>query len=282
MRKRIFSSEAVCAGHPDKVADQITDAILDALLEKDPESRVACEVTCIPNQVHIFGEITSKAEVNYEQIARDTIRKIGYTKTGEDFDDQTCRIVVDLHEQSPDISVGIVRDKKNLEKNGAGDQGIMFGYAINQTDDFMPYSIEMANDLVKRLDFVRKEKILEYLKPDGKAQVSIECEGDIPCRIDTIVLSAQHDESVDISELRNDLKTIVIDEAIPSEWIDKKTRILINPTGRFVKGGPGADSGLTGRKLITDSYGGYARHGGGAISGKDPSKVDRSAAYMAR
>lgn len=282
MRKRIFSSEAVCAGHPDKVADQIADAILDALLEKDPESRVACEVTCIPNQVHIFGEITSKAEVNYEQIARDTIRKIGYTKTGEDFDDQTCRIVVDLHEQSPDISVGIVRDKKDLEKNGAGDQGIMFGYAINQTDDFMPYSIEMANDLVKRLDFVRKEKILEYLKPDGKAQVSIECEGDIPCRIDTIVLSAQHDESVDISELRNDLKTIVIDEAIPSEWIDKKTRILINPTGRFVKGGPGADSGLTGRKLITDSYGGYARHGGGAISGKDPSKVDRSAAYMAR
>ena len=204
MRTRIFSSDDVCAGHPDKVADQIADAILDALLEKDPESRVACEVTCIPNQVHIFGEITSKAEVNYEQIARDTIRKIGYTKTGEDFDDQTCRIVVDLHEQSPDISVGIVRDKKDLEKNGAGDQGIMFGYAINQTDDFMPYSIEMANDLVKRLDFVRKEKILEYLKPDGKAQVSIECEGDIPCRIDTIVLSAQHDESVDISELRTE------------------------------------------------------------------------------
>lgn len=282
MKKTYFTSEAVCKGHPDKVADQIADAILDELLKQDPNSRVACEVTCTKNKVHIFGEITTKAKADYQQIARNTIKEIGYTRKGKGFDYETCSIEVDLHEQSPDISMGIIKDEEDVLNSGAGDQGIMFGYACNQSDYFMPLPIELANNLVKRLDFVRKEEILEYLYPDGKAQVTVEYEFGIPERVEAIVLSAQHDEKIDVEELRKDLIELVIKPIIPEDMIDKDTKIYINPTGRFAEGGPAADSGLTGRKLICDSYGGYAKHGGGAISGKDPSKVDRSGAYMAR
>ena len=282
MKKTYFTSEAVCKGHPDKVADQIADAILDELLKQDPNSRVACEVTCTTNKVHIFGEITTKAKVDYQQIARNTIKEIGYTRKGKGFDYETCSIEVDLHQQSPDISMGIIRDENDILNAGAGDQGIMFGYACNQSENFMPLPIELANRLVKRLDSVREDEVLEYLLPDGKAQVTVEYEYGSPKRVEAVVLSAQHDEKTDIEELRKDLLENVIKPVIPQNMIDKDTKIFINPTGRFAEGGPGADSGLTGRKLICDSYGGYARHGGGAISGKDPSKVDRSAAYMAR
>ena len=277
----LFTSESVTKGHPDKVCDQIADAILDALLEQDPMSHVACEVTVITDAVHIFGEITTTAKVNYEQIARDTIRKIGYTEPGHGFDADTCKITVDLHEQSPDINMGVSREIE--EDAGAGDQGMMFGYACRETESLMPLPIELAHALTKRLAYVREMHILPDILPDGKAQVSVEYdEAGKPVRIDTVVVSTQHTEAISENELRTAIIDEVISRALPADMLDQNTHIYVNPTGRFLIGGPAGDSGLTGRKLIVDTYGGYAHHGGGAFSGKDSSKVDRSAAYMAR
>ena len=277
----LFTSESVTKGHPDKVCDQIADAILDALLAQDPMSHVACEVTAITDAVHIFGEITTTAKVNYEQIARDTIRKIGYTEPGHGFDADTCTITVDLHEQSPDINMGVSREIE--EDAGAGDQGMMFGYACRETENLMPLPIELAHALTKRLAYVREMHILPDILPDGKAQVSVEYdEAGKPVRIDTVVVSTQHTDAISENELHTAIIDEVIARALPADMLDKNTRILVNPTGRFLIGGPAGDSGLTGRKLIVDTYGGYAHHGGGAFSGKDSSKVDRSAAYMAR
>ena len=277
----LFTSESVTKGHPDKVCDQIADAILDALLAQDPMSHVACEVTAITDAVHIFGEITTTAKVNYEQIARDTIRKIGYTEPGHGFDAETCKITVDLHEQSPDINMGVSREIE--EDAGAGDQGMMFGYACRETENLMPLPIELAHALTKRLAYVREMHILPDILPDGKAQVSVEYdEAGKPVRIDTVVVSTQHTEAISENELRTAIIDEVISRALPADMLDQNTHIYVNPTGRFLIGGPAGDSGLTGRKLIVDTYGGYAHHGGGAFSGKDSSKVDRSAAYMAR
>ena len=275
-----FTSESVTEGHPDKVCDQIADAILDALLEKDPHSHVACEVTAITDEVHIFGEITSAARVDYEAIARQVIREIGYTKPGHCFDADSCRITVDVHQQSPDINMGV--ERSDTMENGAGDQGMMFGYACRETDSLMPLPIELAHKLTKRLAYVRREGILPYLLPDGKAQVTVEYRDGIPARVDTVVVSSQHGADVSMDTLREDVLLHVIRPVIPEAMLDADTKYFINPTGRFCIGGPAGDSGLTGRKLIVDTYGGYARHGGGAFSGKDPSKVDRSGAYMAR
>ncbi len=278
-----FTSESVTCGHPDKVCDQIADRILDELLMQDPESRSACEVTCATDQVHIFGEVTTTANVDYEAVARKVIAEIGYTVPGRGFDAENCSITVNLHEQSPDIARGISRRAQMEELNtGAGDQGMMFGFACRETDSMMPLPIELAHSLNKRLELVRKTQELPYLLPDGKGQVTVEYEGGIPKRISTVILSAQHMESVDINTLRKDIILHVITPILPKELMDKDTQIFINPTGRFVIGGPAGDSGLTGRKLIVDTYGGYARHGGGSFSGKDPTKVDRSGAYMAR
>ena len=275
-----FTSESVTEGHPDKVCDQIADAILDALLEKDPHSHVACEVTAITDEVHIFGEITSAARVDYEAIARQVIQEIGYTKPGHGFDADSCRITVDVHQQSPDINMGV--ERSDTMENGAGDQGMMFGYACRETDSLMPLPIELAHKLTKRLAYVRREGILPYLLPDGKAQVTVEYRDGIPARVDTVVVSSQHEADVSMDTLREDVLLHVIRPVIPEAMLDADTKYFINPTGRFCIGGPAGDSGLTGRKLIVDTYGGYARHGGGAFSGKDPSKVDRSGAYMAR
>ena len=275
-----FTSESVTKGHPDKVCDQIADAILDAILAKDPAAHVACEVTAIPDAVHIFGEITTRARVDYEAIARETIRRIGYTEPGRGFDADTCRVTVDLHEQSPDIDMGVSRaDEKDV---GAGDQGMMFGYACRETESLMPLPIELAHALTRRLAYVRENCILPELLPDGKAQVTVQYDNGRPVRVDAVVVSTQHTEAITESELRTQVIDEVISHAIPEGLLDEHTRIFVNPTGRFLIGGPAGDSGLTGRKLIVDTYGGYARHGGGAFSGKDPSKVDRSAAYMAR
>lgn len=275
-----FTSESVTEGHPDKVCDQIADAILDALLEQDPHSHVACEVTAMTQEVHIFGEITSAAQVDYEAIARQVIREIGYTKPGHGFDAQTCRITVDVHQQSPDINMGV--EKSDVMENGAGDQGMMFGYACRETESLMPLPIELAHKLTKRLACLRREGFLPYLLPDGKAQVTVEYRDGIPARVDAVVVSSQHEEGVSMETLRRDILEQVIRPVIPETMLDSRTKYFINPTGRFCIGGPAGDSGLTGRKLIVDTYGGYARHGGGAFSGKDPSKVDRSGAYMAR
>ena len=277
----LFTSESVTKGHPDKVCDQIADAILDALLAQDPMSHVACEVTAITDAVHIFGEITTTAKVNYEQIARDTIRKIGYTEPGHGFDADTCTITVDLHEQSPDINMGVSREIE--EDAGAGDQGMMFGYACRETENLMPLPIELAHALTKRLAYVREMHILPDILPDGKAQVSVEYdEAGKPVRIDTVVVSTQHAADIEIKDLREAVIEEIIKPTLPEQLLDKDTKFYVNPTGRFVIGGPMGDSGLTGRKIIVDTYGGYAAHGGGAFSGKDPTKVDRSAAYMAR
>ncbi|MDO5378140.1 MAG: methionine adenosyltransferase [Clostridia bacterium] len=275
-----FTSESVTKGHPDKVCDQIADAILDAVLADDPKAHVACEVTAITDAVHIFGEITTRAHVDYEAIARKTIRAIGYTEPGHGFDAATCRIAVDLHEQSPDINMGVCREEE--DDSGAGDQGMMFGYACRETESLMPLPIELAHALTKRLAYVREMCILPELLPDGKAQVTVQYEDGVPARIDTVVVSTQHMDTISESELRDAVIDEVILKALPARLLDGSTRMLVNPTGRFLVGGPAGDSGLTGRKLIADTYGGYARHGGGAFSGKDPSKVDRSAAYMAR
>ncbi|MDY4754585.1 MAG: methionine adenosyltransferase [Candidatus Faecousia sp.] len=284
MVKNYFTSESVTCGHPDKVCDQIADRILDGLLEQDPRSRVACEVTCATNAVHIFGEVTTTAELDYAAAARRVIREIGYTTPGQGFDAESCKIQVDLHEQSPDIARGIDRrTQSELLNSGAGDQGMMFGYACTETPSLMPLPIELAHSLAKRLEQVRRINELNYLLPDGKTQVTVEYdEKDQPKRIAAVIVSSQHRDTVETKKLRSDILGHVILPTLPKDLVDKDTQFFINPTGRFVLGGPAADSGLTGRKLITDTYGGYARHGGGAFSGKDASKVDRSGAYMAR
>jgi S-adenosylmethionine synthetase len=284
MSRSIFTSESVTCGHPDKVCDQIADRILDHILRQDPEAHVACEVTACTDQVHVFGEVTTDAEVDYENVARQVIAEIGYTQPGRGFDAESCRVTVDLHRQSPDIARGIRRrgaeeDRLNA---GAGDQGMMFGFACRQTQSLMPMPIEFAHMLTKRMEYVRRNGELPFLLPDGKSQVSVEYEDDTPVRIAAVVIAAQHDAGIGIAELRDQMLSHVIRPTLPSSMIDANTHFFINPTGRFVEGGPAADSGLTGRKLIVDTYGGYARHGGGAFSGKDASKVDRSGAYMAR
>ena len=280
-KKYYFTSESITEGHPDKVCDQISDRILDALLEQDPMSRCACEVTAEPGAVHIMGEITTTAEVDYEECAREVIRRIGYTKPEYGFTD-TCRITCNLHKQSPDIAMGVNNAMDDEKTLGAGDQGMMFGYACNETPQFMPIAIQLANELTRRLTYVRRAGILTYLRPDGKSQVTVEYVDGKPNRIEAVVISAQHDPNVPIEQLREEIMDNVILPTIPDALWDADTKIYINPTGRFVLGGPAADTGLTGRKIIADTYGGYARHGGGAFSGKDPTKVDRSAAYMAR
>ena len=280
-RKFLFTSESITEGHPDKVCDQISDRILDALLEQDPMSRCACEVTAEPGVVHIMGEITTGAEVDYEECARQVIRRIGYIKNEYGFTDK-CRITCSLHKQSADIAMGVDNAMDDQKALGAGDQGMMFGYACNETPSYMPLAIQLANELTRRLTYVRRAGILTYLRPDGKSQVTVEYVDGKPNRIEAIVISAQHDPSVPIGQLREEIMDHVILPVIPDTLWDANTKIYINPTGRFVLGGPAADTGLTGRKIIADTYGGFARHGGGAFSGKDPTKVDRSAAYMAR
>ena len=278
--KTILTSESVTCGHPDKVCDQISDAILDAILAQDPEAHVACEVTAWTDNVNIMGEVTAAAHPDYEAIARRVIRDIGYDKPGVGFDAGSCRIHVNLHTQSPDIAQGV--DHKSQEDTGAGDQGMMFGYACRETEDLMPLPITLAVRLAKRLEHVRREGVLPWLLPDGKSQVSVEYEDGKPVRIATVVISAQHSASVPTETLREAVRREVIDPVLPEELVDDETAYFINPTGRFVIGGPAGDSGLTGRKIIADTYGGAARHGGGAFSGKDPTKVDRTGAYMAR
>ena len=278
--KTILTSESVTRGHPDKVCDQISDAILDAILAQDPEAHVACEVTAWTDNVNIMGEVTAAAHPDYEAIARRVIRDIGYDKPGVGFDANSCRVSVNLHTQSPDIAQGV--DHKAQEDTGAGDQGMMFGYACRETEDLMPLPITLAVHLAKRLEQVRRDGTLPWLLPDGKSQVSVEYEDGKPVRIATVVISAQHSASVPTETLREAIRREVIDPALPEELVDEETAYFINPTGRFVIGGPAGDSGLTGRKIIADTYGGAARHGGGAFSGKDPTKVDRTGAYMAR
>ena len=278
--KTILTSESVTCGHPDKVCDQISDAILDAILAQDPEAHVACEVTAWTDNVNIMGEVTAAAHPDYEAIARRVIRDIGYDKPGVGFDANSCRVSVNLHTQSPDIAQGV--DHKAQEDTGAGDQGMMFGYACRETEDLMPLPITLAVRLAKRLEQVRRDGTLPWLLPDGKSQVSVEYEDGKPVRIATVVISAQHSASVPTETLREAIRREVINPALPEELVDEETAYFINPTGRFDIGGPAGDSGLTGRKIIADTYGGAARHGGGAFSGKDPTKVDRTGAYMAR
>ncbi len=285
--KRLFTSESVTEGHPDKVCDLIADSILDAMIEQDPNSRVACEVCANNNFVLVMGEVTTNAKVDIEKIVRETIKEIGYTKEEYGFNYETCEIKIMLKKQSSDIAMGVNKSKEEKEGEnlgeGAGDQGIIFGYACNETENYMPFPIYYAHKLAKKLAEVRKNGGIKYLRPDGKTQVTVEYgeDGKVK-RVDAIVISAQHDPDVEQERLKNDIIEKVIKTTIPAEFLDDQTRYFINPTGRFVIGGPAGDSGLTGRKIIVDTYGGYAPHGGGAFSGKDPTKVDRSAAYMAR
>ena len=288
----LFTSESVTEGHPDKICDQVSDAILDAMLEQDPMSRVACETAITTDYVLIMGEITTKAKVNYEQIARDTIREIGYDADEKGFNCDTCRVKVLLDSQSPDIAMGVDKalearenemSDEQLEAIGAGDQGMMFGYATDETPELMPYAISLAHKLTKQLTRVRKDGTLPYLRADGKSQVTVEYdEAGKPVHVNAVVISTQHAEDITQEQIHEDIRKFVIDPIVPAELIDGTTKVFINPTGRFVIGGPNGDSGLTGRKIIVDTYGGYARHGGGAFSGKDCTKVDRSAAYAAR
>ena len=292
MERLLFTSESVTEGHPDKMCDQISDAILDALLEQDPMSRVACETATTTGLVMVMGEITTKGYVDIQKVVRNTVREIGYDRAKYGFDCDTCGVIVALDEQSPDIAMGgdkALEAKENkmtdeeLEAIGAGDQGMMFGYATNETDEYMPYPIYLAHKLARQLTKVRKDGTLRYLRPDGKTQVTVEYdENGKPSRLDAVVLSTQHDEEVTQEQIHKDIKKYVFDEILPAEMVDENTKFFINPTGRFVIGGPHGDSGLTGRKIIVDTYGGMARHGGGAFSGKDCTKVDRSAAYAAR
>ena len=292
MERLLFTSESVTEGHPDKMCDQISDAILDALLEQDPMSRVACETATTTGLVMVMGEITTKGYVDIQKVVRNTVREIGYDRAKYGFDCDTCGVIVALDEQSPDIAMGVdkaLEAKENkmtdeeLEAIGAGDQGMMFGYATNETDEYMPYPIYLAHKLARQLTKVRKDGTLRYLHPDGKTQVTVEYdENGKPSRLDAVVLSTQHDEEVTQEQIHKDIKKYVFDEILPAEMVDENTKFFINPTGRFVIGGPHGDSGLTGRKIIVDTYGGMARHGGGAFSGKDCTKVDRSAAYAAR
>ncbi len=289
--RRLFTSESVTEGHPDKVADQISDAILDAMLEQDPRSRVAVETLVTTGLVVVAGEVTTRAYVEIPDLVRKTVLEIGYTRAKFGFDGETCGVLTSIHSQSPDIALGVDKALEvksgeevadELEALGAGDQGIMFGYATNETPEYMPLPITLAHKLAKRLAEVRKQKIVPFLRPDGKTQVTVEYEDDRPIRVHTVLISAQHDPDVSQTDLREAIVENVIKPVIPDQYLDRETRILVNPTGRFVLGGPMADTGLTGRKIIVDTYGGWVPHGGGAFSGKDPTKVDRSAHYMAR
>ena len=292
MEKLLFTSESVTEGHPDKMCDQISDAILDALLEQDPMSRVACETACTTGMVMVMGEITTNAYVDIQKIVRETVREIGYDRAKYGFDCDTCGVITAIDEQSADIALGVDKaleakenqmSEEELEAIGAGDQGMMFGYATNETEEYMPYPISLAHKLAQQLTKVRKDGTLTYLRPDGKSQVSVEYdENNKPVRLEAVVLSTQHDPDVTQEQIHEDIKKYVFDPILPAELIDENTKFFINPTGRFVIGGPHGDAGLTGRKIIVDTYGGYARHGGGAFSGKDCTKVDRSAAYAAR
>ena len=292
MERRLFTSESVTEGHPDKICDQISDAVLDALMEQDPMSRVACETSITTGLVLVMGEITTNAYVDIQKIVRETIREIGYDRAKYGFDCDTCGVITAIDEQSSDIAMGVdkaleakehLMSEDDIEAIGAGDQGMMFGFATNETPEYMPYPIALAHKLARKLTEVRKNGTLPYLRPDGKTQVTVEYdENDKPVRLDAVVLSTQHGEEVSQEQIHADVKKYIFDEVLPQELIDEKTKFFINQTGRFVLGGPNGDSGLTGRKIIVDTYGGYARHGGGAFSGKDCTKVDRSAAYAAR
>lgn len=292
MERRLFTSESVTEGHPDKICDNISDAVLDALIAQDPVSRVACETVITTGYVMLMGEITTKAEVDYEKIVRETIREIGYDSDDKGFNCDTCKVNILLDKQSPDIAMGVDKalearenqmSDEEIEAIGAGDQGMMFGFATNETEEYMPYPVSVAHKLAKKLAEVRKDGTLGYLRPDGKSQVTVEYDDNgKPVHIDTVVISSQHSEEVTQEQIHNDILKYVIGPVLPPELVDEKTKYFINPTGRFVIGGPNGDSGLTGRKIIVDTYGGYARHGGGAFSGKDCTKVDRSAAYAAR
>lgn len=286
MKKWTFTSESVTEGHPDKVCDQVSDAILDAILEKDKNARVACETVASTGMILITGEITTSTYVDFTKVVRETLKEIGYDRGKIGFDCETCSVLSAIKEQSPDIAMGVDRFKEEgideLDGFGAGDQGLMFGFACDETDEYMPLPISLSHALAKRLTKVRKNGTLNYLRPDGKTQVSIDYIDGVPKRIDTIVISTQHDPEVSLEQIREDLKREVIEVIVDKDMMDENTKIYINPTGRFVVGGPMGDAGLTGRKIIVDTYGGYARHGGGAFSGKDPTKVDRSACYFAR
>ena len=280
MDRYLFTSESVTEGHPDKICDQISDAVLDAILEQDPNGRVACETVCTTGLVMVVGEITTKANIDIQELVRNKVKEIGYVRGKFGFDAENLAVLSSLHKQSPDIAMGVDDD---VHEQGAGDQGIMFGYACDETEELMPLALSLSHRLARRLSVVRKENILGYLRPDGKTQVTVEYNNEgIIERIDTILISTQHSEDVTQEQIKQDLIKHVINEVVPAYLTDAKTKILVNPTGRFVIGGPAGDSGLTGRKIIVDTYGGASRHGGGAFSGKDPSKVDRSAAYMAR
>ncbi len=289
MKKYFFTSESVTEGHPDKICDQISDSVLDAILEQDPMARVACETSCTTGLIVVMGEITTTAQIDIQKIARETVLEIGYDRAKYGFDGNTCGVLTALDKQSPDISMGVssALEQKNGEKDdkfstGAGDQGIIFGFACDETKELMPLPISLAHKLSKQLTLVRKNGTLTYLRPDGKTQVTVEYENDIPKRVDAIVVSSQHAPEIEMEQLREDIIKYVVKPIVPENMIDENTKFFINPTGRFVIGGPQGDSGLTGRKIIVDTYGGYSRHGGGAFSGKDPTKVDRSAAYFAR